>query len=225
MQLKFAVDSRVTNARLLIQWSDLVAANRKTKRSSNTTSRRIGQSTQLLEDLANMQDDGISHFRNKWKVSRKYKNDDLLKLRDELATLWCEQCRQPGEERTVYRRAFSGLKNFLQHDSNVSGGGLQRVICQGWLRREQSPWIVRWSDEEKQIFAKNTCLPALLALGCIRVAGRMRFCRNKECLSPFFMGKRKDQRYCSDICAAPAKREAKRKWWKENRGKVDKRAR
>jgi hypothetical protein len=42
---------------------------------------------------------------------------------------------------------------------------------------------------------------------------RARYCANPECPAPYFFVKRKNQRYCSEICAAPAQRELKRKWW------------
>ena len=39
-------------------------------------------------------------------------------------------------------------------------------------------------------------------------------CRNPKCLSPFFFASRRSHKYCSEVCAIPAQREAKRKWWK-----------
>jgi len=47
-------------------------------------------------------------------------------------------------------------------------------------------------------------------------ADQARVCPNPECPAPYFFVKRKNQRYCSEICAAPAQRELKRKWWAEH---------
>ena len=59
--------------------------------------------------------------------------------------------------------------------------------------------------------------PFELALSYLVKAGdRARYCANPECPAPYFFVKRKNQRYCSEICAAPAQRELKRKWWSEH---------
>jgi hypothetical protein len=53
-----------------------------------------------------------------------------------------------------------------------------------------------------------------------RNAARARHCANAECPAPYFFAKdNKPQKYCCSKCAGPAKREAKRKWWAENRAK------
>lgn len=41
-------------------------------------------------------------------------------------------------------------------------------------------------------------------------------CLNRGCPSPFFFATRQAQKFCSEPCAAPAQREAKRNWWKEH---------
>jgi hypothetical protein len=50
----------------------------------------------------------------------------------------------------------------------------------------------------------------------VKAGDRARYCANPECPAPYFFVKRKNQRYCSEICAAPAQRELKRKWWAEH---------
>ena len=43
---------------------------------------------------------------------------------------------------------------------------------------------------------------------------RARFCENPKCPAHYFFGKdRKPRTYCSPICAGPAKKEAKLRWW------------
>jgi hypothetical protein len=56
-----------------------------------------------------------------------------------------------------------------------------------------------------------------------RNANRARHCANADCPAPYYFARsNKPQRYCDSKCAGPAKREAKRKWWAENRGKGSK---
>lgn len=50
----------------------------------------------------------------------------------------------------------------------------------------------------------------------VKSADTARYCANPECPAPYFFAKRRNQRYCSEICAAPAQRELKRKWWAEH---------
>jgi hypothetical protein len=41
-------------------------------------------------------------------------------------------------------------------------------------------------------------------------------CANRDCSAPYFFAARRDQKYCSEICARPAQLEFKRRWWKKN---------
>lgn len=52
-----------------------------------------------------------------------------------------------------------------------------------------------------------------------RLAHRMLHCPNPTCAAPYFFKTKKVQKYCSPECADPARREAKRIWWNQNRGK------
>ena len=50
-----------------------------------------------------------------------------------------------------------------------------------------------------------------------READRVRVCQNPECaVERHFFAKRRSQRYCSETCARPAQREAKRRWWADH---------
>lgn len=50
-----------------------------------------------------------------------------------------------------------------------------------------------------------------------RLGRRARHCENSDCQWPYFFASRRTQRYCSNACAVPAQREAKRRWWDSNR--------
>jgi hypothetical protein len=51
-----------------------------------------------------------------------------------------------------------------------------------------------------------------------RIADRARHCANPECPSRYFFAVKRGQKYCTETCAAPARREQNRRWWRENRG-------
>ncbi len=49
---------------------------------------------------------------------------------------------------------------------------------------------------------------------------RTAICINRKCPRPYFIRRRKTQKYCeAGPCLARAQREQKREWWKRNRGK------
>ena len=50
----------------------------------------------------------------------------------------------------------------------------------------------------------------------VKGGDKARYCANAECPAPYFFVQRRNQRYCSEICAAPAQRELKRQWWAEH---------
>jgi hypothetical protein len=47
-------------------------------------------------------------------------------------------------------------------------------------------------------------------------------CPNQDCPAPYFFASKKGQKYCSAECAKPTQREAKRRWWADNRAKGEK---
>lgn len=53
----------------------------------------------------------------------------------------------------------------------------------------------------------------------VNLSHRMLHCPNPTCAKPYFFKTKKVQKYCSPACAEPARREAKRIWWEQNRGK------
>jgi hypothetical protein len=51
------------------------------------------------------------------------------------------------------------------------------------------------------------------------VGDRAKHCGYDGCRDPYFVAEKGWQKYCSEKCAAPSNREAKRKWWHEKKGK------
>lgn len=179
----------------------------------------------LLRDLANMRDDGIAGFRQKAMWKRLYAtitDEELLTRRDELRRLWkprfstIDELLESLERRVpVDKDRSARLQEFAAN--NYPSEPIEKVICEHWLSLAKDPWIVKW-DKQKALRANPRSLPAVLALSCIRHVDHFGFCRNPGCLAPYFFARRKDQRYCSVDCAGPAKREAKLRWWHQNKG-------
>jgi hypothetical protein len=57
-------------------------------------------------------------------------------------------------------------------------------------------------------------------------AGKTAKCANPECLAPYFLKRRKTQKFCdADACVGWAQRQYALRWWRENRGKAKGRGR
>jgi hypothetical protein len=50
----------------------------------------------------------------------------------------------------------------------------------------------------------------------LKSADKTRCCPHPDCPSPYFLAKRRNQRYCSEVCAQRGERELKQKWWQEH---------
>jgi hypothetical protein len=50
----------------------------------------------------------------------------------------------------------------------------------------------------------------------LKSADRARYCASPDCPAPYFLAKRRSQKYCSDACSKPAQSEFKRRWWAEH---------
>jgi|ERR1019366_2234059 hypothetical protein len=51
----------------------------------------------------------------------------------------------------------------------------------------------------------------------LRNGGLAKVCKNESCPAPYYFAIRRSQKFCSDVCAGPAKRAAKLRWWNKNR--------
>jgi hypothetical protein len=51
------------------------------------------------------------------------------------------------------------------------------------------------------------------------VVDKAKRCGNADCPAPYFIAAKRWQKYCTEKCAGPANREAKRQWWHDNKGK------
>ena len=191
-------------------------------RSSKSPRKLSFHLPRILVDLANMQEGDDVRFRKRWNVYESYSDKKLLGLRDELRLLW------PGYvSEEVMSRPMSAdnsarvedldplVRNWLEHRPRDMS--LEEFICEQWLHRavRNNGLLVDWSS--KRLTPDQTSLPVVLLWGCLQNGDRLAYCQNPECPAPYFIRTRKQQKFCTEACAAPAKREAKRKWWNANR--------
>jgi hypothetical protein len=191
-------------------------------KSSSTTPLPEARTVTLLRDLANLRDDGIKRFRNRWdQFYGRLSDYELLQRRDELRILWTAQfCKidtdKPGgfaeaipfEETHRTDAITEALKHFPEDP-------LEKVVCDHWLRRSKHPWTVEWG-KRKRCLAHPYSLTDVLALACIRHSDRFGVCHNVKCVAPYFFKRRRDQLFCCYECAWPAQKAAKLRWWKKH---------
>ncbi|HKR33110.1 MAG TPA: hypothetical protein VJT08_21700 [Terriglobales bacterium] len=81
-------------------------------------------------------------------------------------------------------------------------------------------WKDVWDKECKDLSsmwaAADADAFAQVLLRAFEVADRMRHCPTANCPAPYFIARRRSQKYCSDACALPAQRAFKRTWWREH---------
>lgn len=99
---------------------------------------------------------------------------------------------------------------------------LEKWICDHWLSLKGLRFEVEWNENRKAIVTSGRRLPSHLVQACMHLADRFGFCRNPSCPAPYILASRRDQLYCSNDCAGPAKKAAKLRWWHDNRGKKSK---
>jgi hypothetical protein len=53
-------------------------------------------------------------------------------------------------------------------------------------------------------------------MAATRLADRFRYCENPNCPAPYFIAKRRTEKYCAEVCANVAQRKQKKAWWSEH---------
>jgi len=166
----------------------------------------------ILAEAANMP--SAKRFRQQFApFFDVYSDQDLASLRDELCWLWKGDEAMSGEVSSVEsastRHQFRELSADVRQDVS-----LEEFIVGRWLRRSPGGGLQMWWERGKpKIYPDPYELPAVLAWGVLLYYSHLRICGNPECPARYFVADRRDQKYCSDTCAAPAKREAKLRWW------------
>ena len=155
-------------------------------------------------------------MREKYRVmlQGRYSASQLELYRDELRLLW-----HPIDD--IPERDFDDWQHWRSVRPAATPG---EMICNRWLSRSEGGLAVVWESNRRELIPLAADLPAHIAYGCLLMGERLRFCRNPQCGAPYFIRLKRGQKYCSNECAWPAKKESKRKWWHDNRGGESKKA-
>jgi hypothetical protein len=184
-----------------------------------------GEAKRFLSELANISDNptAIARFESlyrtilasarptatevmNWAVNAeqdeyRYGVSDEQRMRE----YWLLPLRQA--VRAVWRTA----------DRRAREWGIFRISQDLFSRRAHRPLYVPSQSVGEEISAlgcPTACEQLLIHL--MRLADHTRYCANEECPAPYFLARRRNQRYCSAECAKPAQRENKRQWWRKN---------
>jgi hypothetical protein len=180
----------------------------------------------LLIDLANLTDEGTAEFLERWRWYRGCDLPTLWNRQSQLRLLWLSVCVQLdaadlpkslGKEWRTWGRRLDEVDGTESDLPTLPR--LEARLCESWLRAEPTHWFVHWDEKKRILYPDTPNLPATLALACLAHADELAYCRNPSCVHPYFLKVRLDQLYCSPECATFGQRQAKRKWWYENRGK------
>jgi hypothetical protein len=88
-------------------------------------------------------------------------------------------------------------------------------ILTGWLRRGPADFLLpRWKGRTLSLFPNYVNLRALLFMGIMHRSARFARCHNPDCPTPYFLARRKSQKFCErGACTAYAQRQYALKWW------------
>jgi len=166
-----------------------------TQRKGRKTSSTLDQQA-LLRTIANIHQDAFDTLSGtKWRGQFGLILDwQVSNLQDDLRTLWCPDTPIVLKEAT--------LKDWLREEISFN-------VFRGKKYFPFTPSLHRG-----EILPDPRNLTLTLAFAVLRFHRRMKMCANKECPAPYFIAKRKDQKYCErGDCTAEAHRAHARKYW------------
>jgi len=166
-----------------------------TQRKGRKASSTLDQEA-LLRTIANIHQGAFDTLsRKQWRGQFGLILDwQLSNLQDELRSVWCPD--------TPITLKDATLKRWLRKD-----------ISTNFFRGN---WYFPFSPslERGEILPDPRNLTVTLAFAVLRFHRRMKMCANNECPAPYFIAKRKDQKYCErGDCTAEAQRARARKYW------------
>jgi hypothetical protein len=123
-------------------------------------------------------------------------------LRDELRLVWDAQDRRR-QDWYLFRIRDSFHHDAIMHD------------CYENRERPNPRRLARRLSEPPAI----TPFEAAMFNFQRRLIGLAKHCGNETCPAPYFIAKKKWQKFCSEKCAGHANRESKREWWRKYRAK------
>ena len=135
---------------------------------------------------------------------------ELLKLRDTLR----DALAAPSTR--LFKQTLRSLMEGISVDTTLPSSDLRNVYVLDWGQRRpgSQDWFVSWIDGLIRPLP-DANFRGTLAWAKIRIFKDVAYCANPDCPAPYFLRRRRDQRYCTanDECARFAGREAARRYW------------
>ncbi len=169
---------------------------------------------QQLSDLANLRDDGIRWFGQRWGDRvRAELEEDIFALRDELRAIWKK------EDVTFAERildSWLAWRPSMRHWKRYQRMGDLRPIAEN-----RTNYVAFHCSIESGLLVPDFgSFRAMLIQGVLEHWPHFKRCANRDCAAPYFIAKRSDQTICnSEPCKAEKQRQHALKWWRENRSK------
>lgn len=192
------------------------------KNGQNLANISVASAKQFLAELANVERDGMNRFLRRYgrMIPNQFSPGNL----DE-AAIQAQSDRVVKEERMTYR-----LEGILTPTILDLRNVVRRVWVEPDLRTKRYGVFLLWKWAMYPGFLEGASIgvplmpltlppPTLFEQSLqylLDSADLAHYCANPDCPAPYFFAKRRSQRYCSDACAEPARREFKRKWWTEH---------
>jgi hypothetical protein len=165
----------------------------------------------FLRDLANSPDQFLSHYREMFTGDADPEATATV-LRQLLRRAWDARDYR---RREWYCHEMAAYFHRLRPDRDLKES-LGTAMAKGTLGDFLEPGSLLFSLREPP--RRPSALEAALLYFKKNIT-HARHCRNRECPAPYYFARKKNQKYCSPVCALPAQRASKRKWWHENRQK------
>jgi hypothetical protein len=184
-----------------------------------------GLFSELLVTLANLKgdDDSLKWFFGRQHWWSFYMPDSgILRLRDELRYLWARNVPPTEKSRKHYQDPSSDLPEetraaILEIGKQMTTEAMmyddKQLIILCWLSSGSSgPPMILFG--QGRIFPQPTYLRPMLAYAALDQARRFAVCQNPECPAPYFLARRKNQKYCErGPCTQYAQRVYSLGWW------------
>jgi hypothetical protein len=133
---------------------------------------------------------------------------------------WRPSAEQEETRKSLFRKQLRQAATNPDFLSIVSEDDIARVAHLSTQRWWNCAAPFTCSLFSRKLLPEPRNLRAMLVQGVLEQWGRLKYCANTHCLSPYFIARRKDQTVCdAEICKAERQREHARKWWNENRAK------
>jgi hypothetical protein len=171
----------------------------------------------LLVELLNLADEPkrIEAVRQRLKRAGitsvdTLEDSELLQLRLVLRAAW------GARDKRLFLQTMRGLMENVSLDHTLPSSELRQIWVLEWGERRpgSQDWFISWHDGLIRPLP-DANFRGTVAWGFLRLSEEIVYCQNPSCPAPFYLRRRRDQKYCTanDECARFAGREAARRYW------------